>query len=292
MVIVGPAPAPGATPGCTGKPVPAGRVGGRGRHRLNPGLRGPGRPAAAAGQQPPGRAVRHPAGLDRRRLRGRGGRLGDRWTSRRCPSSWSSRPCSSSSSPAACSPGSDEVDPDEEMVGWEERDLLLARLLECRAYAAAADAFALLAERAALLGARARWAWTSTSRSTPPTCLEGVTPDDLAAAFLRATAERPAPLVDLVPRHGGHRHGGRRRGRPGRASARPGREVDLPGADRPPEPPASRSSSASWPCSNCSSRAGSPWTRATPSATSRWPGCRVGRTWCRWAPPTYDEYEG
>src|ERR1019366_8051038 len=46
-------------------------------------------------------------------------------------------------------PGSDEVDPDEELVGWEERDLLLARLLECQAYGAAADAFAVLAERAA-----------------------------------------------------------------------------------------------------------------------------------------------
>jgi segregation and condensation protein A len=93
-------------------------------------------------------------------------------------------------------PGSDEVDPDEELVGWEERDLLLARLLECQAYAAAADAFALLTERA--------------SRSVPrtagldldfvvnaPDLLEGVTTDDLAAAFLRATAERPAPLVDL-----------------------------------------------------------------------------------------------
>ena len=29
-------------------------------------------------------------------------------------------------------PGPDDVDDDEELVGWEERDLLLARLLECR----------------------------------------------------------------------------------------------------------------------------------------------------------------
>ena len=46
-------------------------------------------------------------------------------------------------------PGADEVDDDEELVGWEERDLLLARLLECRAYAAAADTFVSLAEQAA-----------------------------------------------------------------------------------------------------------------------------------------------
>jgi segregation and condensation protein A len=93
-------------------------------------------------------------------------------------------------------PGPDDIDTDEELVGWEERDLLLARLLECQAYAAAADGFAVLSEQAA--------------RSVPrtagleldfvvhaPDLLEGVTPDQLAAAFLRATAERPVPLVDL-----------------------------------------------------------------------------------------------
>jgi segregation and condensation protein A len=93
-------------------------------------------------------------------------------------------------------PGSDEVDPDEEMVGWEERDLLLARLLECQAYAAAADAFALLAERAALSAPRT----VGMDLDVPidaPDLLEGVTVDDLAVAFLRATAERPAPVVDL-----------------------------------------------------------------------------------------------
>ena len=93
-------------------------------------------------------------------------------------------------------PGPDDIDTDEELVGWEERDLLLARLLECQAYAAAADGFAVLFEQAA--------------RSVPrtagldldfvvhaPDLLEGVTPDQLAAAFLRATAERPVPVVDL-----------------------------------------------------------------------------------------------
>ena len=93
-------------------------------------------------------------------------------------------------------PGPDDVDDDEELVGWEERDLLLARLLECRAYAAAADVFVALTEQAA--------------RSVPrevglddgfvvhaPDLLAGVTPDQLAQAYLRATAERPAPRVDL-----------------------------------------------------------------------------------------------
>lgn len=93
-------------------------------------------------------------------------------------------------------PGPDDVDEDEELGGWEERDLLLSRLLECRAYAAAADAFVVLAEHAA--------------RSVPreaglddgfvvhaPDLLCGVTPDHLARAYLRATADRPVPQVDL-----------------------------------------------------------------------------------------------
>jgi len=93
-------------------------------------------------------------------------------------------------------PGPDEVDGDEELSGWEERDLLLARLLECQAYSAAADAFALTME----------YAGRSVPRTTglddgfvvhAPDLLEGVTPDHLMAAYLRATAARPAPVVDL-----------------------------------------------------------------------------------------------
>jgi len=93
-------------------------------------------------------------------------------------------------------PGPEVTEDDEELVGWEERDLLLARLLECRAYAAAADVFVALAERA--------------SRSIPrevgldddfvvhaPDLLAGVTPEDMAQAYLRGSAERPVPRVDL-----------------------------------------------------------------------------------------------
>jgi segregation and condensation protein A len=93
-------------------------------------------------------------------------------------------------------PGPDDIDPEEELVGWEERDLLLARLLECRAYASAADAFAALAEQAARSVPR-------TAGLDPefvvhaPDLLEGVTPVQLASAFYRATAERPVPMVDL-----------------------------------------------------------------------------------------------
>jgi segregation and condensation protein A len=93
-------------------------------------------------------------------------------------------------------PGPETSEEDEELAGWEERDLLLARLLECRAYAAAADVFVALAEQA--------------SRSIPrevgldddfvahaPDLLAGVTPEDVAQAYLRGCAERPVPRVDL-----------------------------------------------------------------------------------------------
>jgi segregation and condensation protein A len=93
-------------------------------------------------------------------------------------------------------PGREAVDDDEDLVGWEERDLLLARLLECRAYAAAADVFVALAEQA--------------SRSVPrevgldddfvvhaPDLLAGISPEDVAQAYLHGSAERPVPRVDL-----------------------------------------------------------------------------------------------
>ncbi len=93
-------------------------------------------------------------------------------------------------------PGPDEVEEEEELAGYEARDLLLARLLECRAYAGAADVFVQLAEAAA--------------RSLPreaglddgfvvhaPDLLAGVRPEQLSQAYLRATAERPVPQVDL-----------------------------------------------------------------------------------------------
>ena len=93
-------------------------------------------------------------------------------------------------------PGSGDVEPDEELIGWEERDLLLARLLECQAYAAASDGFALLIEQAARSVPRTAGLDPDLVVNAPD-LLEGVTPEQVAAAFMRATAERPAPVVDL-----------------------------------------------------------------------------------------------
>ena len=93
-------------------------------------------------------------------------------------------------------PGDDDVDVDEDLSLWEERDLLLARLLECKTFKDAAG----------MLGAL----HADASRSVPrtvgpddrfwdvaPDMLEGVTPDQLFAAFQRATTPRPLPRIDL-----------------------------------------------------------------------------------------------
>jgi segregation and condensation protein A len=93
-------------------------------------------------------------------------------------------------------PGSEDPDADEDMVGFEERDLLLARLLECRAYAAAADVFVVMIEAAAASFPRESGLEDDFVVHAPD-LLAGVTVDKLAQAYLRATAERPAPKVDL-----------------------------------------------------------------------------------------------
>lgn len=93
-------------------------------------------------------------------------------------------------------PGEAEVDLDDELALWEERDLLLARLLECKTFKDASAVLARLADAAARSWAR---------RSPPedvfahltPDVMDGVTPDALCGAFLRATAPRPVPRVEV-----------------------------------------------------------------------------------------------
>jgi segregation and condensation protein A len=93
-------------------------------------------------------------------------------------------------------PGRERTDDDDELVGWEERDLLLARLLECRAYAAAADVFVAMAEQAARSVPREAGLPEDIAVHAPD-LLAGITPEELAQAYLRGAAERPAPRVDL-----------------------------------------------------------------------------------------------
>jgi segregation and condensation protein A len=94
-------------------------------------------------------------------------------------------------------PGRDEVELDDELALWEERDLLLARLLECKTFKDVAGSLARLAEAAGrsfprLAPIEERYA------SLTPDLLDGVTPERLRAAYLRAVTPKPVPAVDLT----------------------------------------------------------------------------------------------
>jgi segregation and condensation protein A len=93
-------------------------------------------------------------------------------------------------------PGRDDLEPDEEFVGWEERDVLLARLLELRTYAALSDAFVSIFERAARAHPRLRGI-DDGFLVTPPDLLAGVTTALLAGAYLRGIEEKPVPVIRL-----------------------------------------------------------------------------------------------
>ncbi len=93
-------------------------------------------------------------------------------------------------------PGRDASEPDEEFVGWEERDVLLARLLELRTYASLADSFVSLFERAARSFARLRGI-DDGFVIQPPDLLAGVSTAQLAAAYLRGIEEKPVAVVRL-----------------------------------------------------------------------------------------------
>jgi segregation and condensation protein A len=93
-------------------------------------------------------------------------------------------------------PGRDDVDLDDELALWEERDLLLARLLECKTFKDVAGVFSRLADDA--------------DRSFPrtagpderfddlmPDLLEGTTSNRIRGAYLRAVTPKPVQRIDL-----------------------------------------------------------------------------------------------
>jgi segregation and condensation protein A len=93
-------------------------------------------------------------------------------------------------------PGREDIDLDEELALWEERDLLLARLLECKTFKDVASVFSRLADDAdrsfpRLAGADDRY------EGLMPDLLEGVSPLRLQRAFLRAVTPKPVPRIDL-----------------------------------------------------------------------------------------------
>lgn len=93
-------------------------------------------------------------------------------------------------------PDDPDVDLDDDLSLWEERDLLLARLLECKTFKDAAlvlEVFHTAASRsvARTVGPDERFA------DLAPDMLEGVDAARLHQAFLAATAPKPQPRIDL-----------------------------------------------------------------------------------------------
>jgi segregation and condensation protein A len=94
-------------------------------------------------------------------------------------------------------PGRDDVDLDEELALWEERDLLLSRLLECKTFKDVSATLARLADVASRSFPRAAPLEDRFAALTPD-LLEGVSPERLRDAFVRATSPKPVPKVDLT----------------------------------------------------------------------------------------------
>ena len=93
-------------------------------------------------------------------------------------------------------PGSDDVDLDEELALWEERDMLLTRLLECKTFKDAAAELSRMASRADRSQPR-RAGLEEPFLAVVPDFLAGVTPEQLRDAFMRAVMPKPRPRVEM-----------------------------------------------------------------------------------------------
>jgi segregation and condensation protein A len=92
-------------------------------------------------------------------------------------------------------PDAGEAELDEELLRFEARDLLLARLLECKTFKDAAEALFGLIRRADRSLPRVAGP-EEPYRSLVPDPLDRVTPAQLSAAARRALAPKRAPIVD------------------------------------------------------------------------------------------------
>jgi segregation and condensation protein A len=93
-------------------------------------------------------------------------------------------------------PGPTDVDLDEELALWEERDLLLARLLECKTFKDVSRRFGALADDADRSVPR-RVGPDERFDGLMPDLLAGLTPRRLQDAAIAALTPRPAPRIDL-----------------------------------------------------------------------------------------------
>ncbi len=94
-------------------------------------------------------------------------------------------------------PDAAEVEVDDELGLWEERDLLLARLLECKTFKDAARHLERLSERASRCYPRTAGI-EEQFFDLAPDILEGVDAEDIKGAFVRAMSPKPKPRVDLL----------------------------------------------------------------------------------------------
>ena len=93
-------------------------------------------------------------------------------------------------------PGPDDVELDEELALWEERDLLLARLLECKTFKDAAGALTRMMDNAGRSYARTAGLEERFAGLAPDPLL-GVTAERLRDVLQLALTPRPRPRVDL-----------------------------------------------------------------------------------------------
>jgi segregation and condensation protein A len=93
-------------------------------------------------------------------------------------------------------PGEDDLDLDDELSLWSERDLLLTKLVECKTFKDVAVALEGLANEAGRSYPRVAGPDDRFIELTPD-LLAGVTPADVRAAFLRAVTPKPQARIDL-----------------------------------------------------------------------------------------------
>jgi segregation and condensation protein A len=93
-------------------------------------------------------------------------------------------------------PDESDVDLDDELALWEERDLLLARLLECKTFKDAAQALQRMSEHASKSYPRTA-GLEERFLDLAPDLLEGIDLEDLRAAYIRALTPKPKPVLDL-----------------------------------------------------------------------------------------------
>ncbi len=93
-------------------------------------------------------------------------------------------------------PDDTDFDLDDEFSLWEERDLLIARLLDCKTFKDAAHVLSDLFDNAALCVPR-RAGLDERYLELAPDLLEGVDIDDVRAAYIRAMTPKIVPTVSI-----------------------------------------------------------------------------------------------